>query len=277
MTARKHHYIPQMIQRNFSDGKGQLHFAIRRGEALRRGTSNPKNLFAEKDLYSIRRRDGTVIDDAERIFAKMDDVGASFYRQVIDIVRDGKIPSFDEPVWMGWWKLFYFQQKRHPKIGTPEYTVSARQAAVRAQEHMSSNELIAEGSDEFERQMQIAVARARLAQPGELLKPIHETLGLAIYRTDSSTASGLVLGSSITSVAELGGRPELKTNVTFMPIAPDIALGPHQGRREVIIFEVNRRQVRLMNEAMARQSHTIAGPDDRQISILAKLLPRTLP
>ena len=55
-NPKRHHYIPQMLLRRFADDSGKLYWYNKNEGTVK--YSSPKNVFLEKNLYSLNRLDG---------------------------------------------------------------------------------------------------------------------------------------------------------------------------------------------------------------------------
>ena len=84
-------------------------------------------------------------------------------------------------------------------------------------------------------------------------------------RRDLLSSSVMISANSMTS--SLRGATAAH-RVEFMPIAPDVAVG-YCATRGVFVDHVEAKDVRRMNEAMAKQSYLIAGRSEAQIASLS--------
>ena len=94
--------------------------------------------------------------------------------------------------------------------------------------------------------------------------------GLAIYV--APPRSSFILGDDISAnamISSLRGAAAAH-RVEFMPIAPNVAVG-YCNTRGVLVDYVDAKDVRRMNEAMARQSYLIAGRSEAQIVSLSRV------
>ncbi|MEF3130967.1 DUF4238 domain-containing protein [Rhizobium sp. 268] len=105
--------------------------------------------------------------------------------------------------------------------------------------------------------------------PDEMLVEFRNR-GLVIYVAPSETS--FILGDDMSGdalVSSRGGTTGAR-RVQFMPIAPDVAVG-YCDTRGVHTDHLTAMDVRLMNEAMAKQSYLIAGRSKAQIASLSRI------
>ncbi|WP_334150081.1 DUF4238 domain-containing protein [Hyphomicrobium sp.] len=113
---KRHHHIAQGIQRRFTDAEGLLHaFDKRRPE---RGVfaTTPLNLFVEKDLYTIRRKDGSRNTDLEHWYSELEGAVTPLLDHIIESCLAGQEPGLPADAKQLWDTFFYHQQKRAPDV-----------------------------------------------------------------------------------------------------------------------------------------------------------------
>ncbi len=91
---RNHHYIPQMLLRNFCDDEGVLWVGDKvRGKCYR---TTPKNVFAERNLYSHHDYSrGTDSYEYEQVLSRIESNAKSAISNVIDQARAGLNPRLN--------------------------------------------------------------------------------------------------------------------------------------------------------------------------------------
>jgi Protein of unknown function (DUF4238) len=271
---KRHHFIPQMILRHFSDNDGQLWFWRRdfaKGNARK---ANAQNLFVKKDLYTFTAADGSKDVALEVFFSKLEGAGAKFISQLTDIIRSGETPKLDDSAWEFWGQFFYYHLKRTPgaiaffaeQMNFDEMIDKTYQKikAVRAETGGDAEE---QGLRDKIRQN--AIVTAQRAPPSKEVLALFETLGLAIYKIADS-AKSFVVGDVPGATAKFRSPNGQWSHPTlFLPLTWDIAVGKLQGGRKVEIIEVDRDQVRLMNIATTARSRVIAGRSSALINSLS--------
>ena len=69
---KRHHFLPQMLLRRFTDAKGKLAYFTKLAPAAGVIGGKPKSLFAENHLYSVEQADGSRDVEFEKTFAKLE-------------------------------------------------------------------------------------------------------------------------------------------------------------------------------------------------------------
>ena len=274
-APRRHHYIPRMILRNFTNDKGGLHFWRRTFPVGNVRVTTPENLFLEADLYTIVGDEGERDVSLEHGFSKLESAGAVFLRQLLGIVRAGKTPRMADEVWEFLHHFRYYSDKRsaawHSRF-LSEQEFDAVLAEVASQERWTDadrawmNDLV--DVDRIKRNARIA---AQASGPPEELLVEMRSRGLAVYMAPRNAA--FVLGDHPTAMAKVGSVAEDAPGgkISFMPIASDVAIGYCSQAKTVHLEQLTRPQLRTMNEAMARQSVMIAGRSQALVASLSRV------
>lgn len=258
-----------MILRNFAGQDGRLYFWRRDFERGDIRATTPENLFVEGDLYTVVGPGGAKNVALEEFFSSLEGTGAAFLRQLLDIVRSGKVPAPDAKAWEFWLHFWYYQSKRAPayirsvaeKVGHNE--TLERAAADFIREHGSSRReeaaLLADPA-ELARIGKNAMVMAQSLPPGDEVLEMMRSRGMTIYLV-SDPKKSLVVGEVPAALARIGNSSSslLGGLTVFMPVARDVAIGLNDRPRHVEVIRVDGDQVRRMNVATAEQSNVFAG------------------
>lgn len=68
---KRHHYVPQMLLKHFTDERGYLYYFDKSREAPRVRKGAPLSLFKKDHLYSSLESDGTRDASLEMAFSKL--------------------------------------------------------------------------------------------------------------------------------------------------------------------------------------------------------------
>lgn len=277
MAGRRHHFIPRMILRNFADDRGQLWFWRRefpRGVVKRAAA---ENLFVETDLYSIVREDGSVDAGLEDELAAMESVGADFMRQLLGIVRRGQVPRLDEGSWDFWRRFIYVHMKRSPaylervaaRLGTWE-SVTEKLATVASEGGPDGDRATALLSDPAALRKYVNNLRPLVAgrAPSDDVEAALKNRGISVFR--APPRKSFIVGEIGFARAKVTSKHAVTGSLTFVPIAPDVALGFSVQPDQVGVGVIEALDLRLMNEAMAAQSRLIASSSERLLRSLSK-------
>jgi hypothetical protein len=273
-APHRHHYVPRMVQRNFTNESGGLHFWRRGMNIGEVRTAKPSNLFVEDHLYTIVDKKGERDHSIELWFGRLETLAAPFIQQFLNIVRHGMTPIMDPTHWDLWHIYVYHAQKRtvawHKRFITPEDLLSVmKQIAPEEEWREQVRAWEADPEDTLRDMNNARIVSQADPMPDEMLTEFRN-LGLVIYVAPPQTS--FILGDDMSGDALLsstGGTTGAR-RVRFMPIAPDVAVG-YCDIRGVHKEHLTRMDVRRMNESVARKSYLIAGRSKAQIASLSRI------
>ncbi|WP_260687805.1 MULTISPECIES: DUF4238 domain-containing protein [Rhizobium] len=273
-APHRHHYVPRMVQRNFTNESGGLHFWRRGMNIGEVRITKPSNLFVEDHLYTIVDKNGARDHSIEHWFGRLETLAAPFIQQFLNIVRHGMTPIMNGTHWDLWHIYVYHAQKRtvawHKRFLTPEDLLAVMKEIASEQqwrEHIRAWETDAE--DTLREMNNARIASQADPMPDKMLVEFRSR-GLVIYVAPPQTS--FILGDDMSGdalVSSRGGTTDAR-RVQFMPIAPDVAVG-YCDTRGVHTDHLTAMDVRRMNEAMAKQSYLIAGRSKAQIASLSRI------
>jgi hypothetical protein len=237
-------------------------------------STKPSNLFVEDNLYTIVDKDGRRDHSIEGWFARLETLAAPFIRQFLNIVRYGMTPIMDPTYWDLWHVYNYHAHKRtvawHTRFLSRDDLLTVMQKIATEQqwtEHLQAWKADPEGAL---REMNNARVASQVDPIPENLLDEYRSRGLVIYVAPARTS--FILGDEMSAsalVSSRGGTPGAG-RVQFMPIAPDVAVG-YCATQGVYVDRIEARDVRRMNEAMAKLSFLIAGRSHAQIASLSRM------
>jgi len=102
---RRHHFVPQMILRNFTADDGRLCYHQRDWEEGKIVRVKPNDVFFERDLYTRLLADGSKDVSIELTFSKIESVAANFIGQLCAGVRQGNTITMNDGAWNFWFHL----------------------------------------------------------------------------------------------------------------------------------------------------------------------------
>lgn len=277
---RRHHFFPQMILRNFADDHGRVQFWRRNfpeGQVL---SVNTKNLFVQSDLYSLVAADGSKDLSLEKLYSQLEGTAADFFRQLFPVVRQRQAIRLSDAAWEFWYEYMYFTMKRAPAF--------VKHIAERSGHRRNVDKTIDDLRDKqaevppgtlhwiddpvaVDRVVKNSLVTAQSIMPSQEVLEAFGPLGMSIFRVPARKS--LIVGDLPIAMARIGGGSELDGLVSFMPVAPDIAVGFSRTAKQAQVLDLSTEEVRAMNTSMARQSWTIAGNSDRLIASLSRSVP----
>lgn len=257
-NPKRHHFIPVMLSRMFTDSKGRLYFFDKEYPANGIQQSTPKNLFVRRHLYTQYNRGGNRDNAVELSLADLEGRVSPIIRKIISSARMQRIPELTTGEKMIWSLYFYIQWKRVPgvfdRIGS-EYEWIAQVAR--------------EYGDvaDIERMMRNARVES-VVDPGHQVLPILMRKGLGIAVAKNSDTS-FVIGSNPLVKLSHPGRSHLSDpSVEFwFPLAHDVAVTPSpEGADKLVVAEGS--SIRAINTYIFEQSSVVAGCSIEQMTEL---------
>ena len=154
-NPKRHHYIPQMLLRRFTDEDGKLYFFYK-GSPGKVIESNPKDTFVKQHLYTQHDQHGNKDVSVEEEFSKLEAQASPIIEKIIQATRYGKLPHLTSAEKEIWDEFFCSQWIRIPKW----------------QEDMQKSNLVSDALQDFEREVRplTEAEREQYSQPQEQKK-----------------------------------------------------------------------------------------------------------
>lgn len=279
----RHHSVPQMILRNFTNDEGWLWGFNKKGQKSFRNI--PQNIFVKHDLYGEQDEQGKKIAPIETKLAQLEGMAAPIIKKMIGAARHGLCPNLtpDEREYLCHFVLSLARRTPHMR----EMVEQKAPAMIRdiVEEYQSlrrplSDEMRAKYDDPDWQSPRIQKAWAQTNDPfnsaldnREILS-ILETMGLCIVRIGNPKKS-FVIGSDpcmkITSPGHARlSDPEVEL---LIPMASDVLIsmscGLPRGRESFYRLD-DAERIREVNKSMARQSLSIAGRSRELVESLSR-------
>jgi hypothetical protein len=264
-VPKRHHYVPEVILKRFTDQNGWLYLYSQRDRRTR--PTRSANAFCEGHLYSE-------IDEAGRKDPRVE-LELSWLETVIDPILDrfeesartGNLPSLAPADLFTWRFFFVVQWRRVPDLHQTVATDSEAAAELnqildemllRFPERAAEIEAMRDAAE-----MQRTIRNARIRGVPEVSQRVMdamETRGLAILAITAPTKS-LVIGSR--PVIQMAFRDGLslmdEATEMWLPISSKVAIGVGpRDQRETIYYLDNHAAIRHLNLSIARQSTEFA-------------------
>jgi Protein of unknown function (DUF4238) len=274
-SPHRHHYIPQMVLRNFVNAGGGLYFWRREFAVGAVRSTATQNLFLEDNLYTIVGDDGEHNATLEQGFARMESTGAHLIGQLLTTIRSGAVPRLNEEAWEFFHHFHYHSGKRsaawHRRFVSRDEVMAVANDLAKEPHWTDADRAWLNDQPDLDRVMNNARIAAQATPPPEELLAAMRQRGMAVYTAPPRCS--YVLGDHPTAMARIGGADSGKMGrlLSFMPVAHDVAVGFYAKPRTVRVEQMTRQQIRLMNEAMTRQSMMIAGRSHALVRSLSRV------
>ena len=265
---KKHHFVPELLLRNFTDSKGELWYLDKSKKYKSIVPRPPGSVFHREFFYSVKDPSGELNHDAEFELGRMETATGHVMLKIIAAVRSGEIPKLTLSEKEQWCKFVYLQFKR-----TPE-------AISRVLNDDNVKEWVEDAIKELEDKLGVQAAAEEVAKlfekdrlrdfvketgvkgalhPGKDAIPILMKMGLWFART-TNPKKAYIIGSR--PVVRLHNSKSARLGdegvQLWLPIASDIAVGFIQDYGEQITPEIPASDIRKLNMAIWFQSQQVA-------------------
>jgi Protein of unknown function (DUF4238) len=277
--ARRHHYVPEMIQGRFTDASGHIFlFDKRHPESGVFGTA-PKNAFVERDLNTIIASDGSRDVGLEYWYSELESEAAPVIEKIVKRASQLLLPRLTVDERSIWDNFVYHQQKRAPDVferlglisrfaADLEHRIAEFEREVRPLTVEEKTEIYS--PEAAHRMIQTASVKAR-GSGSEAVIEAYSARGIvvAVIPEAFDNTKRFVLGDH--PLARMGhGELRNQTTELWMPIAPNIAVSPW-GRPMTEELQILTKQgVLKINRVIASQSNVIGGQSKQLIELLAE-------
>ncbi len=280
--SKRHHFVPEMLQKRFVDSAGRLHACDRHRKTFH---TKPGNLFVDGHLYTQVHDDGTKFTGLEDRFSRLEALASPILDKVIGDVRRNAFPVLDGEEWTVLMMFFIHQYKRVPSFFKP---------IMRAHEP-----LVSDAVDDFERKVRpLSVAEHdALRRPENVQRILKNSMVEKLGDISEFIWKGMVsrgVGFARVCVPDamfvIGSTPIARFRGThssdlsdptvemWLPIAPDVAFGSMGAATEGTLLTINgAKHVRHINRQVAAASEIVASSSRQLVRSLMRRQPPTPP
>lgn len=263
---KRHHFVPEMLQKRFVDEDGWLYAYSRKRADGCVYPVRPEKLFVEKHLYSEVKADGSREPEMERTLNKLETLADPVIEHIVQAARRGEVPRLSNEQLDIWCYFFAIQWRRVPDLHltvTPDHEVSASFDKLIAELRTTQPHLEGELdqlSEPHERRRMIKNARVGVLETVsfEVMDALRSR-GLLIGVIGQPEKRFVLASRPVTKLTRLGAtdvrHPQCEL---WLPVASDIVIGLGQGRGMESLGRVTPDQVRHLNLAAAEQSTVFA-------------------
>ncbi|TPI34652.1 DUF4238 domain-containing protein [Mesorhizobium sp. B3-2-1] len=264
----RHHFVPQLLLRNFVDDAGELHVYDRRTPDREVFNNPPEKVFFESQLYTSYERDLSKNVDLELAFADLEGIVAPVVMRIVEGARQGQnvAPHPGERQLLALYT--YFQWKRVPdnfrRYSSLERLRLDGEKALRKFEAefgaLDNHEKEHFEKDETWRRMLQNVRRDVIASGNPSIVDTINNMTLCIVRI-SNPKNAFIISSCPVYKLHFPGRatlgdPDLEM---WFPIASEVSLvWVGQGRETLFRTLTDGVEVRRLNKAAAAKANVIA-------------------
>ncbi len=275
---KRHHSVPEMLQRRFTDERGMLWFFDNdRPDRGVRDTS-PNSLFVRGGQYTLKNSDGTRDWSLETRYSKLEGFMNLLIEKIVPQVLSGKYPNLS-PNERDLLNLYVYEQwRRVPELY--QRMISDDEFAAMLQEAIDQYEqkfraLTPEEKEKFASPAYLKAERQRarvlsLSRTSGTALDVLSAKGLFFARTARNRS--FLLGSFPVMKLTPIGRSELsdpEVEVWFA-IDPNVAIILASNNTLNRVLSMSAEGVRHINRTIAKQSKMFAGRDKALVTSIAK-------
>jgi hypothetical protein len=275
---KRHHFIPQMLLRRFTDVAGHLYFANRRNPKAGVGFAKPENLLLEKHLYSTIQKDGKRDASLEQRYSKLEGAVSPLIDQITRCILNDTIPELNGSAKETWDKFLYEQWRRVPDMHNQVMPQASAKEAVREALDAFESEYRTLAPDERARSLtphavaefrQNAKVGALSRSSGEVMKAL---AGKGLSFGVCEKRHSFIIGSSpILKIVEgPSSRLDDPRVEVWLPIHPNIVAVAAGKKGDATIVALPAHSVKSFNRAVVKKSSMIAGRSEKLIMSLIR-------
>ncbi len=277
--AKKQHYIPQFILRNFIDRRGKILVLDKIRNPKKVFPTNPINVFAEKDLYTLISPSGEKDKRCETKYCELEKCA----RNAIELLRNNNTAtisiSFEHQQLLI--EFVYRQYLRCPALHNRVFNFRSNdEALVHVLQLLQQDKRDVSREDKHRLQepgvMQSIIQCGKVGSlwaDGTALAQIRK-MNLHVFKVTVPN-NAFIIGSMPVIFGRAGSSwpkdgfasPQVQI---WMPVAPDTALCLTNDCGQHTVYEdLTKKQIRRFNLCITAHSSFIAGTSERQLLSLA--------
>jgi hypothetical protein len=277
---KRHHSVPEMLQKRFADGRGMLWFFDKDRPELGVRDTSASSLFVRNRQYTLKESDGSRDWSLETRYSELEGEMHVLIDKVVPAVMRGEYPGLAPSERELLYRYIYEQWRRVPelydKLISDEAFSTMHKATVAEYEKKYPNRAVtAELRSKFADPAYLKAERQRarvlsLSKPSSTALAVMETKGLYFVRTAASRS--FLIGSVPVVKLTPPGRSELimPDVELWLAIHPNVAIVLTGDKSKDGMMSLPAGQVRYINHTIAKQSEVFAGRDKALVASIAK-------
>ena len=262
---KRHHFVPKMLLRNFTDKNGFLYFFDKHFKEKCVQKTTPDNFGLVKKLYTLYDEQGNKDNSAEKLFAGLEGKTAKIFKKIINAARKGKKPELTPSEKETLDYYIYCQWGRVPDTTDPILNRDLKESDNR---YKLIRDMTPEEQEEFKKELRVRSLIRGVSEPNEEILRILGDKGLAVLILKKSKKS-FVIGTNPVLRIPMGIHLADPKAESWLPIAYDVAISPYFPHgTERLLDKIEDQDIRGFNENILKQSSAIAGRSEELISSL---------
>jgi hypothetical protein len=123
-NPKRHHYVPEMLQRRFVNERGMLYYFNKKKPGKGVGETGPGNLFVKSNLHTKYEAGGVKDTSLETFYSKIEGTADTIIDRIVTSARRGQRPALSATRKEEWDQFLFFQWKRVPDCHSVLYNPS---------------------------------------------------------------------------------------------------------------------------------------------------------
>ena len=279
----RHHHVPQMILRNFTNEEGLLWGFNKKGQKAFQNT--PQNIFVKRGLYEEQDTRGEKIAPVEAKLAQLEGLADPIVKKIVSATGHNRCPNLasDEREYLCHFALSLARRTPHMRKMVEQIAPDMIRRLVEEYQSLHrplSHEIRAKYDDQDWQRPRIQKAWAQTNDPfnpaldnGEILS-ILRTMGLCVVKIENPKKSFVIGSNPCMKITPPGhahlGDPKVEL---LIPMASDVLISMSRGfpYGQESFYRLNdTERIREINKAMAGQSLAIAGRSRELVESLGR-------
>lgn len=260
---KRHHFVPEMLQKRFLDERGRLHIYNRYNPELGIVPKIPRQNFVKTHLYSTENNDGSKNTAFEHFLSELEYKADNVIEKIVLSARNNIEPNLTNEERSVWHEFLLMQWKRVPdlhktittyeeleRLIDTELDTICRIAPHRANEAELLRRKIAK------RRLMKNIRVGVYANNGNEVMDILRNRGMAILRIDVPRKSFVICSRPVVKLT-VNGKSDLRDTESelWLPVSSDIAVGVGDGiSQEKLLLMRDEKPIRQLNIAGVGQS-----------------------
>jgi hypothetical protein len=277
---KRHHSVPEMLQRRFADGCGRLWFFDKDRPELGIRDTSASSLFVRNRQYTLKQSDGSRDWSLETIYSELEGEMHVLIDKVVPAVMRSGYPGLAPLERELLYRYIYEQWRRVPevydKLISDEAFATMHQATVAEYEKKYPHRPVTEEQrNKFADPGYLKAERQRarvlsLSRPSSTALAVAEKKGLYFVRT-APNRSFLIGSAPVVKLTPPGRSDQSMPDVElWLAIHPNVAIVLAGDQSKAGMMSLPAGYVRYINHAIAKQSEVFAGRDKALVASVAR-------
>ncbi len=273
----RHHFVPQMLLKNFCDDDGTLWYFDKSRSNFRAVKRHPRSVFFSDDYYAVPLANGETDFQVEADLSRLEKAAALVIDKICKSARKGRMPGLAPSEKRTWSKFVFSQWKRTPDSMTGRFSLddvrewvtedvaALERLGVKVDQAMKADVL---SNSSIERMLRGARARNAVETAGNVEALVND-MGIFIAHIPRPNKAFVISSHPVVKLHPPGHtRLGAEGVELWLPLASDVAVSAMPATGERTSDQITDLHIRGLNLALCRQSRQVGGKSQRLIQSL---------